>query len=392
MEFSSRRVCVTLSAALDAGEELDQLGVDGRVVRAHRLEADLPELAVAPLLRRRVPEHRPDVVGLHGLRLPVQAVLEVGARDGRRSLGPQSQRALAPVLERVHLLVHDVRAGAGRAREELGVLERGRDDEAVAVQVRGFGGRAQHGPAARLVGGKDVERPARRLDPHGASARSSARNGFVMSSWPERRRRAVAGVDNGLGRQTVDEQADRGQQSFPVRRRRGRCARRSRRRARRRRRAQPSAANARWPDRVAGHPQRREVDSGKVELLLAFEQHLGRVTAEADVDPVRDVVARPLQSIPLERGHVDARAGRLDQLDDTSDVVEIAVRHEDGDAPRAPQCRLDALGLAGPARIDDDRLVRARAPDHVAVGLERAQGELLDFEGHRGRSLAASRR
>ena len=80
-------------AALDGGEELDQLGVDGRVVRAHRLEADLPELAVAPLLRRRVPEHRADVVRLHGLRLAVEAVLEVGARDRRRPLGPQRQGA-----------------------------------------------------------------------------------------------------------------------------------------------------------------------------------------------------------------------------------------------------------------------------------------------------------
>ena len=105
------------------GVQRDQLGVDRRIVGADRLDRELPVLAVATALRRRVAPHRPDGVELHRLRLAVHAVLEVRAHDRRRGLGSQRQRAAAAILERVHLLLDDVGARAGRAREDLGVLE-----------------------------------------------------------------------------------------------------------------------------------------------------------------------------------------------------------------------------------------------------------------------------
>ena len=62
--------------------ELDDLGVDGGVGRADRLDRELPVLAEAPALRRRVPVHGRDRVELDRLRLAVQAVLEVRAAIG----------------------------------------------------------------------------------------------------------------------------------------------------------------------------------------------------------------------------------------------------------------------------------------------------------------------
>ena len=71
----------------------DHLGIDGRVVRAERLDAELPVLAVATALGAGVAEHRREVPELDGLRLARQAVLEVGAHDRRRPLGAQRQLA-----------------------------------------------------------------------------------------------------------------------------------------------------------------------------------------------------------------------------------------------------------------------------------------------------------
>ena len=79
--------------------ELDDLGVERRVGRADRLDRELVVLAVAPAAGRAVAVHRRDRVRLHRLRLAVQAVLEVRARDRRRALGPKRQRAVAAVVE-----------------------------------------------------------------------------------------------------------------------------------------------------------------------------------------------------------------------------------------------------------------------------------------------------
>ena len=100
--------------------ELDDLGVDRRIVRADRLDRELPVLAIAAAAGRAVPVHRPDRVELLRLRLAVQPVLDVGAADRRRPLRAQRQRPVGAVGERVHLLLDDVgalrRTCAGRGR------------------------------------------------------------------------------------------------------------------------------------------------------------------------------------------------------------------------------------------------------------------------------------
>ena len=79
-------------ASQELVEELDHLRIDGGVVGAHRLDVELPELAVLPTLGRRVAIDRADEERLHRLRLAVEAVLDVRARDRRGRLRPQRQR------------------------------------------------------------------------------------------------------------------------------------------------------------------------------------------------------------------------------------------------------------------------------------------------------------
>ena len=162
--------------------ELDDLGVDRGIVGPDRLDGELPVLAVAPTAGGAVPVHRPDRVELLRLRLAVQAVLDVGARDRRRALRAQGQRPVGAVGERVHLLLDDVRALPGRAQEELRVLEHGRLDRPVAVERSQPLHLARDTPPERLLGREDVVSPAGPLDLH--DVRSSARNGLPASSSP----------------------------------------------------------------------------------------------------------------------------------------------------------------------------------------------------------------
>ena len=82
----------------------------------------LPEPAsLGPL----VPEHGAEVVQSHGLGKDVHPVLKIRAANRGRSLGPQGYQVPTPVLEGVHLLLHDVRALSHRPDEQPRVLEDG---------------------------------------------------------------------------------------------------------------------------------------------------------------------------------------------------------------------------------------------------------------------------
>ena len=164
--------------------ELDQLGVEGGVVGADRLDRGLVVLAVAALLRRGVAVDRRDRIELLRLRLAMQAVLEVRAADGGRRVRAKCQRASAAVLECVHLLLDDVGAGARRPGEELGVLEDRRLDAPVAVERAEALDLARDPLPERLFGRQDVVRPPWRLELGAHEARSSARNGLRASSSP----------------------------------------------------------------------------------------------------------------------------------------------------------------------------------------------------------------
>ena len=167
-------------------QQHDELGVDGGIVGADRLGADLPELAEAPGLRLLLAGERPEVPQLHRLGQLVHAVLEVGAADRRGALGAQ-RHALAPALvERVHLLLDDVGRLADAAGEELGVFEGGRLDAPVARALQDLPRLGLQRGAGRRVVGQHVVRAAGRLQAVGCChpRESSARKGFVARSRP----------------------------------------------------------------------------------------------------------------------------------------------------------------------------------------------------------------
>jgi hypothetical protein len=89
-------------------QQQDDLRVHGRVGRADRLRAHLPELPVAPRLRRLLAEEARQVPELHGLRELVHPVLHVRAHRRRGALRPQRVGAVVG-LEGEHLLLDDVR-------------------------------------------------------------------------------------------------------------------------------------------------------------------------------------------------------------------------------------------------------------------------------------------
>ena len=113
----------------------DHLDIRRGVFRAEHLDAELPMLAVAALLRARVSIHPCQVVGLErrGLLLHLR---EVGAHHRRGPLRAKGERATLAIVEGVHLLGHDVAGLAGRPSEELGGLEHRRLHVPVAVEAR----------------------------------------------------------------------------------------------------------------------------------------------------------------------------------------------------------------------------------------------------------------
>ena len=116
----------------------DHLGVERGIVDADRLDADLLQLAVAARLRALVAEERPGVAELDRQRAAVQSVLDHRADDAGRAFGPQRDRAVTAVGERVHLLGDHIGGFADAAGEQRGVLEDRQLDVAVAGQPRGF--------------------------------------------------------------------------------------------------------------------------------------------------------------------------------------------------------------------------------------------------------------
>src|SRR6185312_7809023 len=117
---------------------LDHLGVHGRRFRSNRFGADLKKLPVAALLRALPPEHRPHVVELRNAGLLVEPVFEIRAHHRRRGLGSQRQRTPVAILERVHLLAHDVGVRSNAAREKLRLFENRRANLSVIERPKNF--------------------------------------------------------------------------------------------------------------------------------------------------------------------------------------------------------------------------------------------------------------
>ena len=331
-------------APQELGVELEDLGVDRRVVRSDRLDRPLPVLSIAALLRTVVPVHRGHHVRLHGLRLAVEPVLDVGAADRRRPLRAECEHASAPVLERVRLLLHDVRALSGRAENQARVLEGRRRDPPVPVE--GTDPRPPRQPLPRrLLGREDVVRAARGLEASRscrASGAAAARPGTGCAqarrrgSWAGRgrnRRRSRAGSARrgGGSSRAASSQSPNGRSTRPTDPANRTSPEKS----------APSAANARCPGECPGTRSVSNAIPADLDRLVPLEEDLGR--PRADVDAVGgEEVARRLEHRCLQRGDVHRRAGSLGEVGDGADVVEVGVRDEDRRAAGSGTRELEA--------------------------------------------------
>ena len=165
----------------------DLLGIDVGAGVAHRLGADLVELAVAALLRPLVAKHRPDVEQALAA-VAQERVLGHRTHDARGVLRAQGQAvAVHRVLERVHLLLDDVGHCAQAAHEQRGRLDDGRADVDVAVAAHQRANLALEPLPARRFRRQDV---VHSLD--GAQDVAHERLGAVrlacavMRRWPSR--------------------------------------------------------------------------------------------------------------------------------------------------------------------------------------------------------------
>ena len=122
--------------------------------------------------------------------------------------------------------------------------------------------------------------------------------------------------------------------------------------------------------------------SGEVERLVAREEDLRRVRAQADAR--RHVVVHVLEEDALVLGHVHGRAGSLGEVGDAAEVIPVAVGDEDRDAARAAPGQLEPDLRGVRARVDDDRVGAPRPADEVAVRPDRAELEARRRRGASG--------
>ncbi len=113
-----------------------------------------------------------------------EAVLDRGADESRRRLGPEAQAVATAVLETVHFLLDDVGVLADRPLEQLGTLDHRHAHFAVAVVGEQFArGGLDPLPVRQLVGEQVV---------HPADGLELLRHGVSFASATRRRRPAAA--------------------------------------------------------------------------------------------------------------------------------------------------------------------------------------------------------
>jgi len=110
----------------------DQLGVHVRPLQAKHFHTHLVELAIAPLLRTLVAEHRTDVP--QALLLIVQQTMfDTGAHAACGAFRTQRQAFAVAVFKGVHLFFNHVGDFTDRAAEQWGLLDDWQTDFTVAV-------------------------------------------------------------------------------------------------------------------------------------------------------------------------------------------------------------------------------------------------------------------
>ena len=141
----------------------DDLRIDIGPGEADGFDVELMELAIAPLLRLLVPEHRPDAPELV-TRAAQHAVRDHGAHDAGGGFGPQRETVAALILEGVHLLLDHVGELADGALEEPRLLDDGHAHFLKAIRADELAHRAFEELPRADVGGQHVVHAANGLD------------------------------------------------------------------------------------------------------------------------------------------------------------------------------------------------------------------------------------
>jgi hypothetical protein len=115
-----------------AHDHVHHLHIHQRIHAPQRFHSHLVKLPEPPRLRPLVPEHRARVAEPRDPSRTVQAVLQIGAHDGRGVLRTQGYAAPAPVGEGVHLFRYDIRVLPDGALKQLRGLEERRTDALVS--------------------------------------------------------------------------------------------------------------------------------------------------------------------------------------------------------------------------------------------------------------------
>jgi hypothetical protein len=134
---------------------------------------------------------------------------------------------------------------------------------------------------------------------------------------------------------------------------------------------------------VPGREDDVDLEVGQLEPLAALEGVLGVVGVErSEAGPGHERVD-VVQDELLDLRHPHLGAGRLRHGRDRADVIEVRVSEQDALELHAqlPDRVQQLVGLV--ARIDDQSLVRAVAPEDVRVLGHRADGEHPDVHRQR---------
>ena len=118
--------------------ERDDFNIGRRARRAERLDPELMELPLSPCLRTLTTEHRAEVIESSIERLG--ALPRHVAHDTGGPFRAQGQASTAPVFERIHFFLNDVRRVAKRPGENLGILEDGRPDFGEMIERQNLAG------------------------------------------------------------------------------------------------------------------------------------------------------------------------------------------------------------------------------------------------------------
>src|SRR5215210_2145147 len=103
--------------------------------------------------------------------------------------------------------------------------------------------------------------------------------------------------------------------------------------------------------RVTRDADSLEGDPCQLERLVPRKEDVGDVRARDHAVAGSDDLVQPLEPLALVGRHVHRSPGRLGQLRDAAEMVEVTVRDEDAGAAASFEGAGDTLQLARPARI-----------------------------------------